>query len=75
MKVNQAIALYGIHTTETELGKWVPTRLHYLKWLRSVAGKAKRQVFIGEFGLADRNGVFQRPSPPFLSPPFFFAFL
>lgn len=50
------IHFYGIHNTETELGKWAPTRLHYLKWLRDVADKAKRPVFIGEFGLADGNG-------------------
>ena len=50
------IHFYGIQNTDTELGKWVPTRLHYLKWLRGVADKAKRPVFIGEFGLADGKG-------------------
>ena len=50
------IHFYGINNTEAELGKWAPNRLHYLMWLRGVADKVKRPIFVGEFGIADWNG-------------------
>lgn len=53
------IHFYGIHNTDTELGKWVPNRQHYLMWLREIADHHKRPIFVGEFGLADKSD-----SPP-----------
>jgi len=49
------IHFYGINNTESELGKWAPNRLHYLKWLRGIADQTKAPVFVGEFGLAERR--------------------
>lgn len=50
------IHFYGIHNTDTELGKWVLNRQHYLMWLREIANQDNRPIFVGEFGIADRQG-------------------
>lgn len=50
------IHFYGIQNVDTELGKWVLNRQHYLMWLRETADLHKRPIFVGEFGLADKSG-------------------
>jgi len=50
------IHFYGIHNVDTELGKWVLNRQHYLMWLRETADQLMRPIFVGEFGLADKSG-------------------
>ena len=49
------IHFYGTSKIDTELGKWVLNRQHYLMWLREIADQHKRPVFVGEFGLADKK--------------------
>ncbi|MFO7936496.1 MAG: cellulase family glycosylhydrolase [Kiritimatiellia bacterium] len=49
------IHFYGIKNVDTELGKWVLNRQHYLMWLREIADQYKRPIFVGEFGLADKS--------------------
>lgn len=49
------IHFYGDQPVKTELGEWAANRLHYLDWLRDVADQAKRPLFVGEFGLAERK--------------------
>jgi len=50
------IHFYGISRIDTELGTWPTNRLHYLTWLREVADETRRPIFIGEFGLANKQG-------------------